>query len=121
MIIPCISCHRVFRLDDSMIKPTGSMVRCSKCHHIFIVYQTGDHSASELSDRQISNEQKNASNESFEKETNTTGSLENGDENAKPSIESTPKDISENAKYANYHIPSNFASSILDELFDLDQ
>ena len=97
------------------------MVRCSKCHHIFIVYQTGDHSEPELSDRRISNEQKNGSNESFEKEINTADSLDNFDENAEPSIESTPKDISENAKSSNYHIPSNFASSILDELFDLDQ
>lgn len=87
MIIPCVSCHRIFRVDDSIIKPTGSMVRCSKCHHIFIVYQTGDHSEPELSDRRISNAQKNASNESS----------------------------------AIHNIPSNFASSILDELFDLDQ
>lgn len=121
MIIPCVSCHRIFRLDYSIIKPTGSMVRCSKCHHIFIVYQTGDQSELELSNRRISNEQKNASTESFEKEINTAGSLDNFDENAKSSIESTPKDISENAKSAIHNIPSNFASSILDELFDLDQ
>ena len=121
MIIPCISCHRIFRLDDSMIKPTGSKVRCSKCRHVFIVYQAEDQSEPEADNQQTSNEQENASNESFEKETNTAGSLENFGEDAKPEIESNPKEFSENTKSANHNIPSNYSSSILDELFDLDQ
>jgi hypothetical protein len=28
----------MFRLDSSIIKPTGSLVRCSKCRFIFIVH-----------------------------------------------------------------------------------
>jgi predicted Zn finger-like uncharacterized protein len=38
MKIPCESCHSVFRLDSSLIKDTGSVVRCSKCRKVFRVY-----------------------------------------------------------------------------------
>ena len=38
MQIPCISCQARFRLDSSLIKITGSLVRCSKCKNIFRVY-----------------------------------------------------------------------------------
>lgn len=37
MIIPCKSCHTLFRLDPRVIKPTGSKVRCSKCGEVFKV------------------------------------------------------------------------------------
>ena len=39
MIIPCKSCNAVFRLESSLVKPTGTKVRCSKCGEIFKVYQ----------------------------------------------------------------------------------
>jgi predicted Zn finger-like uncharacterized protein len=39
MIILCQSCHAIFQLDDSLIKPDGSKVRCSKCAKTFRVYQ----------------------------------------------------------------------------------
>ena len=38
MQIPCESCCTVFELNDSLIKDTGSMVRCSKCQKAFRVY-----------------------------------------------------------------------------------
>jgi predicted Zn finger-like uncharacterized protein len=38
MIIPCKSCHSIFQVDSSLIKPNGSRVRCSKCQTIFKVY-----------------------------------------------------------------------------------
>ena len=38
MIIPCKSCQSTFRLNSKLIKPTGSMVRCSKCREVFKVY-----------------------------------------------------------------------------------
>ena len=38
MIIPCESCQSTFQLDSSIVKPTGSMVRCSKCGEIFKAY-----------------------------------------------------------------------------------
>jgi predicted Zn finger-like uncharacterized protein len=39
MIIPCKSCDSRFRLDDRLIKPTGSKVRCSNCGEIFKVFK----------------------------------------------------------------------------------
>ena len=38
MKIPCISCNSMFQLNNKIIKPTGSLVRCSKCNFIFIVH-----------------------------------------------------------------------------------
>jgi len=38
MMIPCVSCNSMFRLDRIHIKTNGSKVRCSKCHDIFMVY-----------------------------------------------------------------------------------
>lgn len=38
MKIPCINCSSMFQLDNSLINPTGSLVRCSKCCFIFIVH-----------------------------------------------------------------------------------
>jgi predicted Zn finger-like uncharacterized protein len=38
MIIPCKSCNAVFRLESSILNPTGSKVRCSKCGEVFKVY-----------------------------------------------------------------------------------
>lgn len=38
MIIPCESCQSTFRLDSSLVKPTGTKVRCSKCRKTFKVY-----------------------------------------------------------------------------------
>ena len=38
MKIPCVSCQSLFRLDSNLVKPTGSLVRCSKCKYIFMVY-----------------------------------------------------------------------------------
>ncbi len=38
MIIPCESCNSMFQLGSSSVKPTGSLVRCSKCGEVFRVY-----------------------------------------------------------------------------------
>ena len=38
MIIHCESCQSKFMLDSSLVKPTGSKVRCSKCRKTFKVY-----------------------------------------------------------------------------------
>ena len=38
MIIPCEACQSTFQLDQSLVKPTGSKVRCSKCQDIFTIY-----------------------------------------------------------------------------------
>ena len=41
MQIPCVSCQSIFRLDSNLVKPIGSLVRCSKCKYIFKVYPPG--------------------------------------------------------------------------------
>ena len=38
MMIPCVSCQSMFRIDNLYVKPAGAKVRCSKCHEIFMVF-----------------------------------------------------------------------------------
>ena len=38
MIIQCEECESKFQLDDSMLKESGSKVRCSVCKRVFTVY-----------------------------------------------------------------------------------
>ena len=38
MIITCAACSTRFVLDDALIKPEGSKVRCSKCRHVFTAF-----------------------------------------------------------------------------------
>ena len=38
MIITCGNCETSFNLDEKLLKPTGSKVRCSKCKHMFTAY-----------------------------------------------------------------------------------
>jgi pilus assembly protein FimV len=38
MIVTCNECESSFNVDDSLIKESGSKVRCSKCSSVFVVY-----------------------------------------------------------------------------------
>ena len=38
MIITCQKCNSSFNLDESLLKPTGSKVRCSKCYKVFVAF-----------------------------------------------------------------------------------
>ncbi|MEJ2656816.1 MAG: DUF3426 domain-containing protein [Desulfobacterales bacterium] len=38
MIITCKECNASFNLDENLLKPTGSKVRCSKCNEVFLAY-----------------------------------------------------------------------------------
>ena len=38
MIISCNECDSSFSVDDSLIKDTGSKVRCSKCNSVFVAF-----------------------------------------------------------------------------------
>lgn len=38
MIITCNNCSSRFNIDEKLIKPQGSKVKCSKCQTIFVVY-----------------------------------------------------------------------------------
>jgi len=39
MKIPCVSCQFVCILDNNLLNPTGSLVRCPECHFIFMVHR----------------------------------------------------------------------------------
>lgn len=36
MIITCENCHASYKLDDTLLDPAGSRVRCTNCGHVFI-------------------------------------------------------------------------------------
>ena len=38
MIVSCEKCGTHFQLDESLLKRTGSRVRCSVCKHLFTAY-----------------------------------------------------------------------------------
>ncbi len=38
MIVTCEACFTSFNVSDELIKPSGSKVRCSKCHKVFKAY-----------------------------------------------------------------------------------
>ncbi len=38
MIVMCEGCETNFSVEDRLVKPSGSRVRCSKCRHVFTVY-----------------------------------------------------------------------------------
>jgi predicted Zn finger-like uncharacterized protein len=41
MIVTCEKCDTSFELDDSLIKESGSEVKCSECEHVFTVWKPG--------------------------------------------------------------------------------
>ena len=45
MIVTCNECEASFKIDDSLIKDSGSKVRCSKCSSVFVVYPEAPDSA----------------------------------------------------------------------------
>ena len=50
MLITCEKCSTQFVLDDALIKPEGSKVRCGNCRHVFTAFPA-DHPEIELSDQ----------------------------------------------------------------------
>ena len=42
MILTCTECDTSFNFDDRLIKPSGSKVRCSKCHSVFTAFPHTD-------------------------------------------------------------------------------
>lgn len=41
MEFPCVSCRFRCKLDNNLVNPTGSLVRCPECHFIFMVHRPG--------------------------------------------------------------------------------
>ena len=40
MIIDCINCSRKFNLNERLLKPMGSKVRCTRCGQVFLAFPT---------------------------------------------------------------------------------
>ena len=82
MIITCNECDTRFNLDESILKQTGSKVRCAKCKNIFTAYPSSLSKESEKSS-EVETELESAitdeeieSNEQYKVEEAATGSQE---------------------------------------------
>lgn len=58
MIVTCENCSAGFTLNDSIIKPSGSKVRCSKCKHVFVVYPPDANPETPIKDKGVESGQK---------------------------------------------------------------
>ena len=56
MILTCNKCGIGFNFDETLLKETGSKVRCSKCKHVFTAYPSSSQSQSEMTDFALKDE-----------------------------------------------------------------
>jgi len=54
MIITCKACNASFNLNESLLKPEGSKVRCSKCKEVFMAYPPAPPEAVKKPDEMLS-------------------------------------------------------------------
>jgi len=66
MIITCKACNASFNLNESLLKPEGSKVRCSKCKEVFIAYPPAPPEEVEKPDEMISDLELEQETEDFE-------------------------------------------------------
>ncbi|MBW2621232.1 MAG: zinc-ribbon domain-containing protein [Deltaproteobacteria bacterium] len=66
MIITCKACNASFNLNESLLKPEGSKVRCSKCKEVFIAYPPVPPKEAEKPDEIISDFEFEQETEDFE-------------------------------------------------------
>lgn len=66
MLVTCENCDAKFKLDESLIKDTGSKVRCSKCRHVFTVYKPSAGGEDLVSDQDLDGDLSEQSAESQE-------------------------------------------------------
>ena len=60
MIITCEDCNSSFNVNDSLIKESGSKVRCSKCDSVFVAYpQAADNDLALESEEFMSDQDEN--------------------------------------------------------------
>ncbi len=102
MIITCEACSTQFVLDDALIKPEGSKVKCSKCRHIFTAFPP-DHSKIEAPDEPppqehdiLFDEQTFQDDSDFNKSQNDDFSIDDSDSDSRDGdLEDTDIDFSE--------------------------
>ena len=54
MFITCQECNTTFRLDENLLKPTGSKVRCSQCRYMFRAFPPAPQLAESVSQPAVS-------------------------------------------------------------------
>lgn len=68
MIVTCLNCNSNFKLDDTLVKPTGSTVRCSTCKNVFVIYSdvSKDLVTDEVADMEIPDVETEVSDSDFD-------------------------------------------------------
>ena len=101
MIITCEACSTQFVLDDALIKPEGSKVKCSKCQHIFTAFPP-DHPNVKVPDEPTPQdhdipfgEQAFQDDSDFNKSQNDDFSIDGDSESQGADLEDTDIDFSE--------------------------
>ena len=148
MIITCKACNASFNLNESLLKPEGSKVRCSKCKEVFIAYppappeevkkpdemlsdlefeqETEDSETGQLDDSEFGEldlpdlEKLFAEEEVLEEQGDTDGAIEDFelDLDFEPESEKPPEHVEAEAKLGE---PDEFDLSDMEELLDITQ
>ena len=148
MIITCKACNASFNLNESLLKPEGSKVRCSKCKEVFIAYppappeevkkpdemlsdleseqETEDSETGQLDDSEFGEldlpdlEKLFAKEEVPEEQGDTDGAIEDFelDLDFEPESEKPPEHVEAEAKVGE---PDEFDLSDMEELLDITQ
>ncbi len=148
MIITCKACNASFNLNESLLKPEGSKVRCSKCKEVFIAYppappeevkkpdemlsdleseqETEDSETGQLDDSEFGEldlpdlEKLFAKEEVPEEQADTDGAIEDFelDLDFEPESEKPPEHVEAEAKVGE---PDEFDLSDMEELLDITQ
>ena len=146
MIITCKACNASFNLNESLLKPEGSKVRCSKCREVFIAYppappeevkkpdemlsdlefeqETEDSETGQLDDSELGEldlpdlEKLFAKEEVLEEQGDTDGAIEDFELDFEPESEKVPEHMEAEAKRGE---PDEFDLSDMEELLDITQ
>jgi predicted Zn finger-like uncharacterized protein len=102
MIITCEACSVSFNLDESLLKPAGSKVRCSKCKAIFTAFPSEPQAVNDTTNKdsdfslpEIEDEQ-NLNVSDLEKMLQTDIDVEDEDlesDDLKPDLDESPKAV----------------------------
>ncbi len=79
MIITCKACNASFNLNESLLKPEGSKVRCSKCKEIFMAYPPAPPEEVKKPDEMLSDLDLELEQETEDSETGQSDDSESGE------------------------------------------
>lgn len=102
MIVTCENCNSSFNLKDSLVKPNGRKVRCSKCKHVFFVAPPPDETDETSSEALLRGSDSNDQEQNINKgaaQSSTSGPTPTGQEHQ--ADESDGYDFSEVEKLLN--------------------